>query len=243
MDTKRICMWSGPRNVSTAFMYSFAQRSDTRVVDEPLYGHYLKITGVDHPGREEVLADMETNGTKVIEKVLLGTVDRPVLFIKNMGHHFIDLPEHFLFELENMFLIRSPEEMLPSLIKKIPNPVLLDTAYELQYNIMQKILQKGLKPIVIDSKYLLLNPEKSMRLLCEALQIPFEAVMLSWKAGARKEDGIWAKYWYSAVHQSTGFAPYQKKNEPVPPSLKALLEECQFYYEKLSQYTINKEVI
>ena len=35
----RLNVWSGPRNVSTALMYSFAQRSDTRVVDEPLYAY------------------------------------------------------------------------------------------------------------------------------------------------------------------------------------------------------------
>ena len=53
---KAICLWSGPRNVSTALMYSFAQRSDTRVVDEPLYGHFLRVSGTHHPGRDEVLA-------------------------------------------------------------------------------------------------------------------------------------------------------------------------------------------
>ena len=42
-STLRIQLWSGPRNVSTALMYSFAQRPDTRVVDEPLYAHYLRV--------------------------------------------------------------------------------------------------------------------------------------------------------------------------------------------------------
>mgnify|MGYP002395675214 CR=1 FL=1 len=240
MSTKRICMWSGPRNVSTAFMYCFAQRSDTLVVDEPLYAHYLKETGVEHPGREEVLVSMESDGLKVIDQVILGKVAQPVLFIKNMGHHFINLPEDFLFKMQNMFLVRHPEEMLPSLVKKIPEPVLLDTAYELQYQIMQKLLAKGQRPIVVDSKYLLLNPEKTLHLLCEALQIPFDKNMLEWQAGARPEDGVWAKYWYSAVHSSTGFAPYEKKNEKLSDRLHALLEQCQYYYEKLSAYSINK---
>ena len=52
---KKICSWSGPRNVSTAFMYSFAQREDTIVVDEPLYGHYLRISGAKHPGHHEIM--------------------------------------------------------------------------------------------------------------------------------------------------------------------------------------------
>ena len=50
---KTVCLWSGPRNVSTALMYSFAQRPDTRVVDEPLYGHYLRVSGAEHPGDQE----------------------------------------------------------------------------------------------------------------------------------------------------------------------------------------------
>jgi len=238
MQTKRICMWSGPRNVSTAFMYSFAQRADTRVVDEPLYAHYLKVTGVEHPGREETLAVMENDGLKVIDQVILGEVDKPVFFIKNMGHHFLELPLDFLFQMENMFLIRDPEEMLPSLIKKIPDPVLLDTAYELQYQILQKLLAKGLEPFVVDSKKLLLQPEKTLKALCKALDIPFDTNMLHWEAGPREEDGNWAKYWYHSVHQSTGFAPYEKKNEKVPSRLSALLEQCQYYYQKLTEYTL-----
>ena len=50
---KRICLWSCPRNVSTALMYSFAQRRDTKVFDEPLYAHYLSESKANHPGREE----------------------------------------------------------------------------------------------------------------------------------------------------------------------------------------------
>src|ERR687883_192922 len=46
----KLSVWSGPRNVSTALMYSFRQRPDTLVVDEPLYGHYLRVTSADHPG-------------------------------------------------------------------------------------------------------------------------------------------------------------------------------------------------
>lgn len=135
--------------------------------------------------------------------------------------------------MSNMFLVRDPEEMLPSLIKNIPQPVLLDTAYELQYRIMQKLLDKGQQPIVMDSRELLLNPAKILSQLCEKLNIPFDRAMLQWQAGPRPEDGIWAKYWYHQVHQSTGFAPYEKKQETVPPHLQSLLEECQYYYQKM----------
>src|SRR5690606_17661251 len=79
MSVKRICLWSSPRNISTAMMYSFAQRSDTTVVDEPLYAHYLLQSGAAHPGREGTLQSMENDGQKVIEKVILGPCPTPVL--------------------------------------------------------------------------------------------------------------------------------------------------------------------
>ena len=49
---KIINLISGPRNLSTALMYSFSQRPDTVVIDEPFYAHYLVTTGIDHPSRE-----------------------------------------------------------------------------------------------------------------------------------------------------------------------------------------------
>ena len=52
----RIAMWSGPRNISTALMRSWENRPDTVVADEPLYAHYLARTGIDHPGRDEIIA-------------------------------------------------------------------------------------------------------------------------------------------------------------------------------------------
>ena len=70
--TLRIQLWSGPRNVSTALMYSFAQRPDTRVVDEPLYAHYLRVSGAEHPGKAEVLRSQEQDGEKVVRDVARG---------------------------------------------------------------------------------------------------------------------------------------------------------------------------
>jgi len=62
--------------------------------------------------------------------------------------------------------------------------------------------------------------------------------MLRWSAGPRPEDGIWAKYWYKSVHQSTGFGPYRKKTDPFPEKLEPLLEECQPIYKKLQEWVL-----
>ena len=84
----------------------------------------------------------------------------------------------------------------------------------------------------------MLNPKKVLSELCEKIGIPFEESMLTWEAGARPEDGCWAKYWYKNVHRSTGFGIYKPKTAPFPNQLKALLEECQPYYEQLNALAI-----
>lgn len=238
MDCLRINLWSGPRNVSTALMYSFAQRSDTRVVDEPLYGHYLKLTGVTHPGDHEVIEHMECDGNRVIRDVILGECDRPVLFMKNMAHHLIDVDRGFLSATCSVFLVRDPREMLPSLIHQIPEPTLRDAAYNTQFDLFDELKALGQNPPILDARELLLDPKGVLTELCRRIEIPFEAAMLRWPAGARPEDGIWAKHWYHNVQKSTGFQKYQPKTEPFPERLKPLLTECQPYYDALYKEAI-----
>ena len=230
---QRISVWSGPRNVSTALMYSFAQREDTRVLDEPLYGHYLKVSGAQHPGRDQVMAHMELQGTVVVEELLSKDYQKPLLFIKNMAHHLTELDYKFLRELTNVLLIRDPREMLPSLVKQIPHPNMLDTALQMLWELYEYLLDKGQHPLILDSKELLLDPPKILTELCEQLQIPYSPKMLQWSPGARPEDGIWAPHWYHQVHQSSGFAAYQPKNESVRDDLQELLEQCIHFYQLL----------
>lgn len=238
---QRICLWSGPRNVSTALMYSFAQRSDTKVIDEPLYAHYLSVSGVDHPGREEVLKHQLNDAQKVIDEVILADYKRPVLFIKNMAHHLTGLSTEFLQQLTNIFLIRDPEEMLPSLLHQIPEPVMRDTAYKHQWELFKNLRKEAGIPLILDSKELLLNPKDVLSKLCAQLSIPFDEGMLEWKAGPIPEDGVWARHWYHNVHASTGFNPYEPKQEKVPEHLELLLEECRVYYKKLHKHAIKAD--
>jgi hypothetical protein len=216
-------------------MYSFAQRSDTTVLDEPLYAHYLTSTNANeyHPGADEVIADQENDGQKVIEKVIFGDYDTPVVFFKHMTHHLVNLDWGFMKDTINVILTREPREMLTSFIKQIPNPNLRDTGYPQHLELMEYLNGIGQNPIVIDSKEVLLDPRKKLTEICEHLGIPFEEKMLHWEAGARPEDGIWAKHWYHNVHKSTGFQPYQPKNQLLPEHLKSVLEESQRLYDKL----------
>lgn len=242
MTRTRISLWTGPRNVSTALMYAFAQRADTRVFDEPHYGHYLRVSGSVHPGAAEVMAAMECDGDRVTETIILADHDRPVSFFKNMTHHMIDLDLGFLRHTVNVLLTRDPVEMLPSLEKGLRRmPIQQDTGYRAQAELLQRLLALGQTPPVIDSRELLLDPPGVLSQLCQRIGIPFDEAMLSWPPGPKPYDGVWAKYWYDNVQQSTGFAPYTPKTASFPDHLRPLLKECQGYYDQLLPYVIRAD--
>lgn len=231
---KRIALWSGPRNISTALMYSFAQRSDTKVFDEPLYAYYLKNTEAKnyHPEAEAILASMEQSGEIVVEQMLAENA-KPVLFFKNMCHHLLDLDKTFTKQMTNVILTRHPKEMIPSFAKVISNPKLIDIAYKTQADLLQYFKTKDINYVVLDSKNVLQNPETVLRQFCDKIEIPFDDNMLKWEAQKRPEDGIWAPYFYTSVHESTGFMPYKPKTEAFPKDLEPLLNEALPYYKLL----------
>jgi hypothetical protein len=234
----RINLWSGPRNVSTAVMYAFRERPDTSVVDEPLYAHYLCRTGVEHPAVQDVIKSQDTDGAAVVRDVLLGDSPTPVRFFKHMAHHLVELDTTFLGEMDNILLTRNPEEMLPSLINQVPEPTLEGTSLPMQVRLLDWILERDGTPIVMDSKRLLLDPESTLRAVCDRLGLDWEPAMLTWEEGPKPEDGVWAPHWYHNVHRSTGFAPYRHKTDPFPERLRPLLAKCVPLYERLLEYAI-----
>ena len=215
-------------------MYSFARHAGIKVVDEPLYGHYLRVTGAQHPGRDDVMQAMNCDGDAVMRELLTeqaGMGDKR-LFIKHMAHHLVDLEPSFLSQTQNIFLIRDPREMLPSLTIQLPDAQLRDTGLQRQWELFVALNEAGGAPSILDSRELLLNPQKVLQQLCQQINLPFTEKMLEWEAGPRSEDGVWAPHWYQAVHKSTGFAPYEVKTG-FPEHLNALLDECRPWYERL----------
>jgi hypothetical protein len=228
---------SGPRNLSTALLYSFAQRPDTRVVDEPFYACYLQHTGLAHPGREEVIASQPTD-SKDVMAALFDDVSKPVLFIKNMAHHQALVTPSFLEMTNNIFLIRNPRQILSSYAQVIDTPTLRDIGIDYQCTLFHHLSALGRPPIVLDSGLLLQNPEGVLTRLCERLEIPYAKEMLRWPPGPKPYDGVWAKYWYGNVHTSTGFAPQPSSNRPLPAHLAAVHREAQYYYQALLPFSI-----
>lgn len=231
-----LALWSGPRNVSTALMYAFAQREDCRVFDEPFFGHFLRHTGVARPSREEALRTMRTDPVAVLQHVQQST-GKPFHFLKNMANHTVGTDLGWLSQYRNVILTRHPRKVIASYTRQIDCPTLLDLCYAEQWAIIQQLEGMGLPVCVVDSDAILAAPEAALRRMCAAFQLPFDAAMLKWPAGARPEDGVWAKYWYHSVHQSTGWAaPDSSRTYEVPDHLNDLYTTSLTYYQKIKSY-------
>jgi hypothetical protein len=236
----RIAAWSGPRNISTAMMRAWENRPDATVVDEPLYAFYLARTGLDHPGREEVIAAGETDWRNVVAG-LTGVIPegRSVYYQKHMTHHLLPEVETGWFgDVVHAFLIRDPREVLLSYVKSRPTVTADDIGVPRQMEIYEMVrAQLGpdpvMPPVVIDAGEFLKAPEAHLRAWCDRLGLEFTGRMLHWPAGPRDTDGVWAPYWYDAVLKSTGFEPWRERDRRVPPEHRGVIEACQPLYEAM----------
>jgi hypothetical protein len=242
IDTKRINLWSGPRNVSTAIMRSFEQRSDTRVFDEPHYGAYLKIQhqrAQNHPMAHEVIGSMLCDGERVTEQLVMGPHTKPVVFFKQMTHHLYltGIRQDFLKDTVNIILTRNPADVIPSLVKDIGTQIdINDTGYAAQVDLLETLQNFGQNPLVLDAELLLENPESVLTQLCQRIGIDFEPSMLSWEAGPSAFDGNWGKYWYGNVNKSRGFGNYQSRE--TPEYLQDLVDKCMPSYQRIREHAI-----
>lgn len=233
----KIAMWSGPRNLSTAMMYSFGNRSDCFISDEPYYGAYLNSRDLDHPLQDQIIKSLTTDPNE-ISKYLVGKNpnSKQIWYQKHMTHHM--LPEFdlgWIDQVENVFLIRRPEKVIASYAKKTDSITLGDIGVVEQKKIFELCRSRGLSTLVIDSDRILENPDRSLQTLCGRLGIPFEKSMLSWEAGPRAEDGIWASHWYDGVHKSTGFGAPNSEIPELPDHLKEVCKVATETYLEMSE--------
>lgn len=235
---KRIHLLSNPRNLSTALMYSFAQRPDAAVVDEPLYARYLSRVQVDHPGQAAVLNSQSHNAQDIFQQVFERKQVQELLFIKNMTAHLVDLDFSFMDALTNIIYIRDPRQILASFAQVVELPTVEQIGTLRQAAVFDYLVQQGKVPIVFDSSDLLRAPRLALQALCVACGIPFYEEMLTWEAGPRPEDGVWAKYWYGNVHKTTGFKQQKTSTRPLPQALEPLYEQLKPAYEQLYAHRI-----
>ena len=233
---KRIAMWYGPRNISTALMRAFENHADCVVVDEPLYAHYMAETGHDHPMRAEVLASQPTDW-RAVAAALTGPIPgaADLFYQKHMSHHLLPgIERNWMRGLTHAFLIRDPRAMLASYRQKRELVSLTDLGLPQQVALFDWIeAEFGVTPPVIDSRDVLQNPRGMLNALCAALDLAFDEAMLTWPAGPRDSDGVWAPHWYDAVLRSTGWQPYASKPVELTAELEAIADEAQPLYERL----------
>ena len=234
-----IAMWSGPRNISTAMMYSFGNRADCVAWDEPFYGFSLKQRGNDHPMRSEIIAATECNWDRLVA-TCTAPAAKPVFYQKHMTHHMEPgFDRSFILKLTNAFLIRSPEQVLASYTQKWSDASLQAIGFVEQAEIFDEVANHlGSAPPVIESDQVLANPRETLTKLCAACAIPFDEAMLHWPKGPKPFDGVWAPHWYNAVWQSEGFAAPLAKSIALPKALQDIADQARPYYEKLKAHRL-----
>jgi hypothetical protein len=231
----RIAMWSGPRTISTALMRAWENRPDTVVIDEPLYGFYLASTGAAHPGRDEIITNMQNGWREVLDELTLTPLPagKTVFYAKHMTHHLLpEVDRGALAGLRHAYLIRDPRQLLASYSRVRAQPVLADLGLAQQVEIFRTFGGP-----VVDAADILRQPERMLRALCSALGVPFDPAMLHWPAGPRETDGVWARHWYDGVWRSTGFGPY-RESAALPPELEPLAARCMPFYQEMSAHRI-----
>ncbi len=238
-DGVTIAMWSGPRNLSTALMYSFDNRADTQVWDEPFYAAYLGATGIDHPLRDEVLNAYETDPHVVAAHCLQQPAGARVFYQKHMTHHMVEgFPLDWMERVRNAFLIRAPEAVIASYDAKRRRPTLDDLGFVRQHELFERMADRlGQAPPVVDADAVRRAPEPALRRLCAALDIPFDPAMLAWPAGPRPCDGLWASHWYDAIHRSTGFSP-SRPHRPLDAAELRLAEAAAPHHAALARWCV-----
>ena len=231
----RLAVWSGPRNLSTALMRSWENRPDTVVIDEPLYAHYLRATGLDHPGRDDVIAAGETDWRRVVAALKAPLPDGVrVQYQKQMAHHLLPgIDRGWVAGLSNVVLIRDPREVVASYVRARESVAAEDIGLPQQVALYDELAAAGPAPPVIDARDFLAGPEPYLRALCDHAGVPFTERMLSWPPGPRPSDGVWGRYWYAAVWQSTGFGPPGPAAPPLAGRPAEVAEQCRPLYERL----------
>jgi Sulfotransferase domain len=235
-------MWSGPRNLSTAMMRAFENRADCAVSDEPFYAAYLAETGLDHPMRDAVLASQPTDWREVAQQLVGDAPEAsPLWYQKHMTHHMLPaFGREWIAECRNAFLIRDPVRVLASYVKSRETVTLADIGVVQQSELFDAVADRlGHAPPVIDAADVLADPARTLGALCAALEIDFDPAMLSWPAGKRASDGVWAPAWYAGVEASTGFAAPGGDEAPVLPAhLAGIAAEAEGHYRRLAAFRL-----
>ncbi|KXS16303.1 D-aminoacid aminotransferase-like PLP-dependent enzyme [Gonapodya prolifera JEL478] len=271
IDDDVIISWSNPRCCSTALMYAFAQRQDADAFDEPLYGAWLKATGVERPYLDEVWKDQGFHAISPCDNVIFGKREKKYRYIKLISKFNTVTPISIFSRTRRQFLlVRDPYEVLRSWAAAgekerqeksatgdtspgvIPPPSVHELGYTALLEIYNHLLvdHPDRAPLVVLSNDLINHPDPTLRLLCERLDIPFDRAMLSWPAGPKPYDGAWGKWWYGATWKTTGFVgdgaggggAGGKGGAPLPLEYRKVLGMCQPIWDFLKSKAVRPDL-
>ena len=87
-------------------MYSFAQRPNCEVIDEPFYAAYLKKKDLNHPGKTKTLKLYPNSFGGAIQRVqqFISSSEAKEVYIKNMAQHMVDASWDWAQEAIHIFL-------------------------------------------------------------------------------------------------------------------------------------------
>ena len=229
-------MWSGPRTVSTALMRAWENRPDTAVTDEPLYAFYLDRTGLDHPGRDAVIASQPTDWRVVLARAgqrpaarrrgdrLRQAHDPPPAARGGPGRAGpvpARAPDQGPARAARL-LRQGPGRTHPG--RPRPAPAGGD---------LRDVRRPGGR-FPRPAHRARGHPARALPGARHRLRRPDAGL-----AGRpRDSDGVWAPWWYAGVLASTGFAPYRPPAAPLPARLEPLADRCLPYFDRLYHYRI-----
>lgn len=240
--TVRICLWSGPRNISTAMMRSWENRPDCEVWDEPFYGPYLLQTGLDHPGRDEIIQSVPLDALSIASQCAGDAPGgSPIFFQKHMAQHMLPGFRHeWMGVCRHIFLIRDPAEVAASFAATAGTATAEDLGMKIQHDLYRLACRiSGYSWPVVEGIDILRDPEGMLKKLCDAVDVPFDEHMLSWPKGPRESDGVWAKHWYSRVTASTGFEAPRESPHALPEALEPVIAELRPHYEAMRELKLS----
>ena len=207
-------------------MYSFNSRPETRVVDEPTYAHYVSTTGAKRPYEKELFASQNRDGRVVLatlrDDVVSARAKGEMVYVKHIAK-LCTAPSGFIEEAcetallqgsgRAFILVRDPRRVLRSWTRVLPASLEesgfpgVEAAFD---TLMRMTAGKGVA--VVDAQAIAEKPRETLQRLCEVLDIAWDERMLAWERGGIPEDGCWASYWYTRVHESTCFQSAPKRD-------------------------------
>lgn len=200
MSGRLVALWSAPRSRSTAFFRSMLERRDIVALHEPF------CDLADH-GETEVLGQT-LRSLGGLKKVLVELARTETVFLKETTDHphsALLADSEFAAHMTHTFLVRRPDEIAASYYALKPDMTCAEVGVEHLWRIYVAAAESAPSPpLVIDSSYLVADPDSTMEAYCASIGLPFVSDSLNWAAGGRPE---WrqTERWHVTVANTTRF--------------------------------------